>query len=237
MHPALLASILLQAVSLQLPCGGPARPYPEIGKPPQVDVWSDQDRAWVPPPCTRWDAPGYTMLVETSGTLRLAGGEEALLRRIGAISSLSGVRYWSTTHGRWQTLIVRAEARTGSDFSPQALATGKDLYFVQEDNLAGNAVYRLRVLECNENRIVFATENVDAVRYWLKTIFHPGDLQSVFFFERLSADVWGYTSLTRMGAGASRLTAGHAASSVNRAVAFYRHYAGIPTDQEPPAAP
>ena len=26
------------------------------------------------------------------------------------------------------------------------------------------------------------------------------------------------------------------ASSINRAVAFYRHFVGIPTDQEPPAA-
>jgi hypothetical protein len=46
--------------------------------------------------------------------------------------------------------------------------------------------------------------------------------------------VWGYYGLWGIRAGA--LTSGHEASSVNRALAFYRHVAGIPTDQEPPAA-
>jgi cardiolipin synthase A/B len=35
----------------------------------------------------------------------------------------------------------------------------------------------------------------------------------------------------------SPLTTGNKASAVNRAVAFYRYLAGIPTDKEPPASP
>jgi len=41
----------------------------------------------------------------------------------------------------------------------------------------------------------------------------------------------------RTGKNASLLTAGYEASSINRAVAFYRYLAGIPTDKEPPASP
>jgi hypothetical protein len=33
------------------------------------------------------------------------------------------------------------------------------------------------------------------------------------------------------------MTAGYEASSMNRSLAFYRYLAGIPTDNEPPAAP
>jgi len=40
----------------------------------------------------------------------------------------------------------------------------------------------------------------------------------------------------RTGTTANRLIAGNESSSLNRAVAFYRYFVGIPTDQEPPAA-
>jgi hypothetical protein len=46
--------------------------------------------------------------------------------------------------------------------------------------------------------------------------------------------VWGLYSLLRTGRGASSLTSGDQASYVSRVVAFYRHLAGIPTDQSPP---
>jgi hypothetical protein len=61
-------------------------------------------------------------------------------------------------------------------------------------------------------------------------------MQSVYFLDRESADVWRYYGMTRTGRNASRLTTGHSSSSINRAVAFYRSLAGIPTDREPPAA-
>ena len=68
------------------------------------------------------------------------------------------------------------------------------------------------------------------------TLFHPGEMQSVYFLDRESDNVWRYYSIARTGRNASRLATGHESSSINRAVAFYRSLAGIPTDQEPPAA-
>ena len=65
----------------------------------------------------------------------------------------------------------------------------------------------------------------------------PGDLQWLYFLERRSPDESACSSLARTGAGANSLTQGHEASYVNRAAALFRHFAGLPTDQGPPAAP
>jgi hypothetical protein len=61
-------------------------------------------------------------------------------------------------------------------------------------------------------------------------------MQSIYFLDRESDGVWRYYGMVRTGKNASRLTAGNASSAINRAVAFYRHFVGIPTAQEPPAA-
>ena len=114
-------------------------------------------------------------------------------------------------------------------------ARGADLYFAQEDSrLSGEVIYRLRVLDDGPDRVAIAVENTTSVRYLLVPLFAPGDLRCTSYFERLSPGVWGYYALWGIRAGAQ--TSGHEASSINRALAFYRHVAGIPTDQEPPVA-
>jgi hypothetical protein len=55
--------------------------------------------------------------------------------------------------------------------------------------------------------------------------------------EQRGPGLWGYYSLSRTGKNASRLVGGHDGSYVNRAVAFYRHFIGVPGDRDPPAAP
>ena len=166
-----------------------------------------------------------------------------MLRHIGAISKLAGVRYWSTTHQRWQTLILDAYALTGlqhgqrrEDFTPDEMMEGKILYFKQVDNLSGKAIYRMHIAEASANRLVFDVENVSTMRYFLIPILHPGDLQSMYFLDRESDNVWRYYSIVRTGKNANGLIAGNESSSVNRAIAFYRHMVGIPTTQEPPGA-
>ena len=76
--------------------------------------------------------------------------------------------------------------------------------------------------------------NASPVRTLLVTLFAPGALQTTYFLDRLGPDEWGYFGLWGITTGL--LTGGHTASSINRAMALYRHFAGIPTDQEPPAA-
>jgi hypothetical protein len=231
----------------QPPCGSASfPPYPGLENSPAVRGWdrAESGRDWTPPACTGWTDSGFTTLVATVARFRHASGVDGLLRRIGAISGLAGIRYWSTSHKRWQTLIISAHAlseaagdRRREDFSPGEMAEGKSLYFQQEDNLSGKAIYRMRIRSASPDRLVFDTENTGTVRYLRMPMFRPGGMQSITFLDRESQDVWRYYSIMRTSRNASRLAAGYEASSVNRAVAFYRYLAGIPTDKEPPASP
>jgi len=153
------------------------------------------------------------------------------------------MRYWSTTHQQWQTLIIDAHARTGSetghrrqDFMPDEMKAGTTLYFEQVDNLSGKAIYRMHIAESSAERLVFDVENVNTIRYFLLPILRPGGMQSIYFLDRESESVWRYYSIMRTERGANRRIAGNESSSINRAVAFYRHMVGIPTGQEPPVA-
>ena len=230
----------------QPPCGmDPVPPYPGLDQPPTMTFWSESafGRDWRPPACTGWVDMGFSTLTTTVARFRYTSGAESLLRHIGAISGLAGMRYWSTTHKQWQTLIVNAHAVTASqptqrreDFTPDEMKEGKVLYLEQADNLSGAAIYRMHIAEVSADRLVFDVENISVIRYFLLTLFHPGEMQSIYFLDRESDSVWHYYSIARTGRNASRLATGHESSSINRAVAFYRSLVGIRTDQEPPAA-
>ena len=98
----------------QPPCGNESvPPYPGLDDSAIVKSWSKSElgRDWKPPACTGWTALGFTTLVTTAARFRQTSGPEGLLRHIRAISELAGMRYWSTTHKQWQTLIVDAYGR------------------------------------------------------------------------------------------------------------------------------
>jgi hypothetical protein len=244
-------SVFCQALGLTQigplpPCGVERIPsYPGLDVPAVVQFWgkSDLGRDWKPPGCTGWTAEGFTTLVATVARFSFSSETEGLLRHIGAISQLAGMRYWSTTHKQWQTLISDAHALTAfeagqhrRDFSPEEMRPGKLLYFEQIDNLSGRAVYRMQVLEASANRIVLEVENVSTMRFHFIPLFHPGDVQSIYFLDRESENVWRYYSIVRTGKNANSLIPANESSEINRAVAFYRWLVGIPTDREPPAA-
>ncbi len=229
----------------QPPCGSAVAPaFPDLAHSPVVKVWSVSDLApgWTPPTCTGWSGAGFSTLIATVARFRNADGADVLRRRVAAVSGWKGIQYWSTTGKRWQTLVLDAYTidspggNRRADFSANELTAGKSLYFHQEDNLSGNAEYRLRIRSVSGERLVFDTENVSPIRYLLLTLFQPGEAQAVYFLNRESAQVWRFYSLARTRGNASGLLAGREASFVNRAVALYRHLAGIPTDQDPPVA-
>jgi len=228
------------------PCGmEPIPAYPAVNEQAVVKSWSKSDlgRDWKPPVCTGWTQVGFTTLVTIAARFPHTSEAEDLLRHIGAISELAGMRYWSTTHKQWRTLIVDAYALTDSkhgqrraDFTPHEMKEGSVLYFEQVDNLSGKSIYRMDIIEASATRLVFDVENVSTMRYYFVPIFHAGELQSVYFLDRESDKVWRYYSIMRTGKNANGLIAGNESSSVNRAVAFYRSQIGIPATQEPPAA-
>jgi hypothetical protein len=230
----------------QPPCEKePVPPYPGLEDSAIVKSWSESDfgRNWRPPACIGWVSVGFTTLVTTVARFRSTSEAQGLLRHIGAISELAGVRYWSTTHKRWQTLVVDAYALTDlqsgqrrEDFTPDDMKEGNVLYFQQVDNLSGKAIYRMHIARVSADRLVFDVENVSTIRYFFIPILSPGEIQSIYFLDRESDNVWRYYNIVRTGKSANRLIAGNQSSAINRAVAFYRSLVGIPSDREPPAA-
>ena len=249
----------------QPPCGGaqPWPPYAAVDAQPNLQVWRSGALAgWRPPGCTGWQPHGTRGVIALAGSFRQGGGVASLLARIGAVSALRGLRYWSVTDQAWRTLILDATALDGPDpgrrrpdFSAAEVASGRDLYFVQETSRpAGAVLYRMRLVALAEDRIAVAAENVSPVRALLFTLHGPGELESLHMFERLGPEVgqgvgpevgqgvgpgagpevWGYYGLLRAAFG-SRLLGGLEPSYANRAVALFRHFAAIPPDRTPPA--
>ena len=175
------------------------------------------------------------MLVAVAGSFA-GGSSDDLLERFGSISRLEGLRYWSVTEGGWRTLITHATALEGpeldhprQDFSAAEMRSGSELYFAQSDNRAsGDVIYRMQVKQAGPARLVIAIDNVTAVRRFLITFFEPGDLQSVHYLERTAQGRWSYYGLAWAGERGPSLLEMPEASYVNRALAFYRHFAGSP---------
>jgi hypothetical protein len=107
------------------------------------------------------------------------------------------------------------------------MKAGKVLYFEQVDNLSSKAIYRMQIAEASVDRLVVIVENVSTIRYHFITLFHPDELQSAYFLDRESQDVWRYYSIVRTGTNANRLLVGNESSAVNRAVAFYRYLEAV----------
>ena len=94
----------------------------------------------------------------------------------------------------------------------------------------------MHIAEASADRLVIQVENVSTIRYHFIPILHPGEMQSIYFLDRESDNVWRFYSIVRTGKNANRRIAGNESSAINRAVAFYRSLVGIPGEQEPPAA-
>jgi hypothetical protein len=238
---SLLATTAHAAAEPRTACDSPPVPaYPTTIGDPVVQTQTVSN--WTPPPSLGWNGASPTLLVAVAGRLRESAGTEALLSRFGAISRQRGIRYWSVTDQAWLPLITDAFAVTNAtagsrreDFVPAEMQPGAVLYSSERDSRSSRAVtYQMRVLARTPDRVVVSVVNASPVRAFLVTLFAPGDLQTTYFLDRLGPDTWGYCGLWGITTGL--LTGGHAASSINRAVALYRHFAGIPTDREPPAA-
>jgi hypothetical protein len=230
----------------RLPCGAAPLPaYAEPGQPPAVQAWRGRmARDWQPPACTGWTGAGFDILVSVAGSFRHEGEIDDLLARIGAISAKNQVRYWSTTEKEWKPLVTEAFALSGpdpaqrrADFAAAQFVKGQTLHYAQSDNRSsGKTVYRERVLWSDRERLGMVSENISPVKMTVITLFDAGGMQQAYFLERRAPGMWNFYSLTRTRMASSFMPTGGDASYINRAVAFYRLVAGIPTDKEPPAA-
>ncbi len=222
-----------------------AATLPAFADPPNARNWHPGDLApnWSAPVCMSWAAEHWSVLTAFAGSFKFDGTADDLLLRFGAFSTWRGIQYWSVTDKRWDTLIADAAALEGSnpgnrrvDFSLAELKSGAPLYLVQQDNRSSDAVvYRMNVDATGPDRIVITVENISPVSVFIFTMFDAGDLKSTYVFERLSPSLWGYYSLSGAREGLAFI-GNHDGSYLNRALAIYRHLAGLPGNLEPPLA-
>lgn len=229
-------------------CALPAMDYPEPGAMPQITVWHSDDlrrHHWSPPNCTGWSPNTETKLVlSMTGSFAFKGTANDLLARVGAISTLASIQYWSTTSGEWRHLIDNAVALNSAlpndrrkDFSASELKAPLIRHYWVHDTRLGDIVYAMRVKATDPKELIVLTENESAVRSFFVTLFAPSSLQSLVALNEQSPGVWRVYAVTRTGAGIGGLSIVSDRSFINRAVALYRHLSGIPTNLEQPAAP
>lgn len=196
--------------------------------------------------CSGWMTGPTSLMVALAGHFTSGSDAGAMLARIGMISALRDVRYWSVTEKKWNSLFISATSVSSAnpsaprgDFATSEFHTGSDLYFLTSDNrLTKDMVMRLRTKDVGPRSIVLETTNITPVSWLAFTLVPAGDMQTLYFLERQPDGSWQFYSLTRVLNASSLLS--HLVtgpSYVNRSVAMYRYIAGIPTDRDPPAAP
>jgi hypothetical protein len=252
---ALLLTALLAMPAAAEAAAGPVPPcaaattvpaHGAEGPTPAVTVWHGDDlgRPWQPPECLGWQAMDTAVAVAAAGRFREPGGTSAILARFSRISRLTAMKYWSVTRQIWRPLVPAATALSGpdrsfvrEDFLPGELTTGDHFHYWQTENSpAGDVVYRVEIRHKSVDRLVLRIENATPVRFLLMPLFDTGEYQFIYFLQREDGDIWRFYSLLRAGDAMGVSGEDHEASFVNRAVAVFRHIAGIAGDAAPPAA-
>lgn len=227
------------------PCASKIHPAPSaIGAPLAVEVWYAEDypNAWQPPACMHWQRAPFSILLAASGEFEFDGTSATLAARIGRISALNAVQYWSVTKQRWRPLITNAIALTSADrdtaredFSTEELTPGSTYFFRQKENTpAGEIVYQASILELSDRKLRVQIVNPQPVRRFFKEWISAGEYQSYYEFTKLDRGRWHYFYVLRSNAVSWMPVERYENSYKNRAVALFRYFAGIPTTLEPP---
>lgn len=214
-------------------------PYPLFGnvdQEPNVAAWKDLDA--LPDNCHVELQRSATLTVALAARFTYTGAVDELATRLGAISAMKGLPYWSVTDEDWRVLVSDAfaldsedEHSARADFTGQEILTGQSLYFAQNDTRSwGLNIYRVRAISSATDHLVFESNNVSPIRLGPITLFQPYDLHSVLFLERLDDATWTYFSLTVVK---NSFLAARENSLINRQLAFYRFLAGQPAGREP----
>lgn len=229
------------------PCEGSAYPaFPAPGAAPNVELWTAEALGadWMPPACTGWNK-GAALVVALTGQFPSSRDTDAMLARIGAISSLRAVRYWSVTDKAWQSLFLEAAALTApekpatrGDFTASDIRGNAPLYFLSADNRSSDGtISRMALKNIAPGHIVLEMTNTSPVRWFWFVVMPAGAMRTLYFLDRQGDGSWRFYSLSRADNSSLLSRFVSRASYINRAVAMYRHMAEIPTDRDPPAAP
>jgi len=209
----------------------PIPAYAPASGDPALETWSGIE--WRAPACLDWPASHYRFVIAATGRVEASTPEE-LRRRLGAISAMKGLRYWSVTESALRVLIKDAAALSApegvkrDDFTNAEIRSGAQLYFLQEDNRSSEPVtYRMRVLEATADRIVVDTENVTPIKSFV-TLFPPGAFRAAYLMTRIDTRTWGLYAISAATDRASGLVSMGKESYANRARSLFAYFAGKP---------
>ncbi len=224
-------------------CGNAPPPaYPAADQPAQVHSWlrgGHQDGAL--PDCSGLRTQDFELLVRVTARFASPLDAAAMLGRLGRVSALKGMAYWSFTEKKRQLLIRESFAidhpgamKPRADFSVAELRSAAALYFAQSDNRAAALVpYSLQLLQAGPERLALRVENIGDLRYMGFKLVAAHEMQWLMMLEPLAQGLWGYRSLLgicHLGMGGAEQ---HRLSNLARCVAMFDHLAGRQTDIEP----
>lgn len=224
-------------------CGSAPPPaYPAHDKPALVQSWlrgGRQDGAL--PDCSGLRTQDVELLVRVTARFASPQDAAAMLGRLGMVSSLKGMAYWSYSEKKRQPLIRESFAvdhpgsmKPRADFSAAELRSGAALYFAQSDNRAATLVpYSLQLLSAGPDRLALRVENVGDLRFMGLKVVGAHEMQWLMALEPLANGHWGYRSLLgicHLGVGGAEQ---HRLSNLARSVAMFDHLTGRQTDIEP----
>lgn len=223
-------------------CGDGAPPaWPAPGQPPLLHAWLAGGRQDGPAPdCSALPARPYALLLRLVATLQAPADADALALRLGAVSTHTGMRYWSFSDRQRLVLVRQAHAldnlaqrRPRPDFSLAELRSGAPLHFEQTDNRASAPLaYTMRLIQAAPDRLRLLLHNASDLRWMGLTLLAAHELQWQVDLQHLGAQRWAYLSLL----GVQRLRLGsadsHRLSHLSRLVAQHDHLAGVSTEVE-----
>jgi hypothetical protein len=240
----LAAGLPLSAAALPPPiCGDappPAAPGPD--QPPLVHTWLlDGPRDAPSPDCSGLRSHDLELLVRVVGSWRAPGGLDDQLTRVGAVSSQTGMLYWSFSDERRQVLVKAAYAVDGAeqrrrraDFSAAELRRAGECLYLEADNRSSSPVlYGLTLLQATPRAFTVRVENLDEIRTMGLLLVAPREMQWLLTVEQLGPGLWGYRSLQGLRALRLGFNAQHRRSNLSRSVAMFDHLTGRQTDVAP----
>jgi hypothetical protein len=238
---ALTAGVAMAAEGPTPPCtagAAPAPAYAALGEPPAFAVWHGSGIV-VPGDCREVPDGKLTFALALAARLDGSRSLDEFATRIGAVSAMKTIRYWTVSNDAWRGLIDDAAALAGPDaaqrrpdFSATEILSGETHYVALNDNRStGINVFSVAAHTEGPDRLVVAMTNLSSLDFGPFTIFDKGTLHAVHFIERLPDGSWGYYTLWSVTA---EDIGDPEKSFLNRANALYRFFANIPTDSEPP---
>lgn len=254
LHILLLCSLLNVAIAeASESASGPVPPcpgssarnvpdYSELTAQPQVGVWRDIELN-AAGSCLGTVTGHFGLVIALASRFESSESLTQVAKRIGSVSAIRGLKYWSVTDQTWRPLSTKAFAVRDDesnpvqrgDFSAAEVLRGDTLLFSRDDSQStGQTLYEAKAIAVAADSLVLETRNVTAVKMLLLTLFEAEELRSIHYLRRDAGNRWSYYGLSaarKIGIFSDER------SFINRAAAYYRHIAGQPSDGASPLAP